>query len=250
MTVIATFTDFGLEGPYLGQMKAVIAAQASATPVIDLFVDAPAFDPFASAYLLAAYATTFPADAAFLCVVDPGVGGARDPVCARIDGRWFVGPDNGLLALCVRRATAVEAWRIDPDRTPGARLPLSTSFHGRDLFAPAAAALAVGAPPPGDPIDPARLDRADWPDDAARVVYVDRYGNAMTGLRADAVSRRLTLIVGQRRTSYRRTFADAPPGGPFWYENANGLIEIAWPSRSAAEALDIKIGAPVRMVTD
>jgi S-adenosylmethionine hydrolase len=137
--MIALFTDFGLHGPYTGQMKAVLYQTASGVPVIDLFADAPAGNPKASAYLLAAYAAWFPAGTVFLCVVDPGVGGERPPLIVEADGRWYVGPGNGLFELVQRRAGAQRRWDItwQPDR-------LSASFHGRDLFAPVAAVLARG----------------------------------------------------------------------------------------------------------
>jgi len=128
--MIALFTDFGLLGPYTGQMKAVLCLAASDVAVIDLFADAPAGDPKASAYLLAAYTAWFPAGTVFLCVVDPGVGGTRPAVIVEADDRWYVGPGNGLFELVLRRASMARRWDIEwkPER-------LSASFHGRDLFA-------------------------------------------------------------------------------------------------------------------
>ena len=102
--MIVLFTDFGLQGPYTGQMKAVLHQMAPGIAIIDLFADAPAGNPKASAYLLAAYAQWFAAGTTFLCVVDPGVGGARPPVVVEADGRWYVGPGNGLFELIERRA--------------------------------------------------------------------------------------------------------------------------------------------------
>lgn len=141
--MIVLFTDFGLSGPYIGQMKAVLAREAPGVPLIDLFSDAPAFDPISSAYLLAAYAPEFPAGTVFLCVVDPGVGGERAALAVQADSRWFVGPDNGLMAVAAARAERSRRFfRIDW-RPPS----LSASFHGRDLFAPVAALLARGEAP-------------------------------------------------------------------------------------------------------
>ncbi|MBO0759289.1 MAG: SAM-dependent chlorinase/fluorinase, partial [Bradyrhizobiaceae bacterium] len=171
--MIALFTDFGLHGPYTGQMKAVLHQMAPSKPVIDLFADAPVGNPKASAYLLAAYATWFPAKTVFLCVVDPGVGGTRPSVILEADSRWYVGPGNGLFELIQRRAAETRSWEIDwqPER-------LSASFHGRDLFAPVASILARGEPPPGRPSENAAARRADWPDDLREIVYVDHFGNA------------------------------------------------------------------------
>src|SRR5438270_10168100 len=92
-------TDFGLQGPYTGQMKAVLHQMAPGIPTIDLFADAPAGNPKAAAYLLAAYAQWFAAGTTFLCIVDPGVGGRRPPVILEADGCWYVGPGNGLFEL-------------------------------------------------------------------------------------------------------------------------------------------------------
>lgn len=163
--MIVLFTDFGLQGPYTGQMKAVLHRIAPGISIIDLFADAPAGNPKASAYLLAAYAQWFAAGTTFLCVVDPGVGGARPPVILEADGRWYVGPGNGLFELIERRAAKARCWDIDlePRR-------LSASFHGRDLFAPVAAMLARGEPPPGRPRKDDADRRRDWPDDLAEIV--------------------------------------------------------------------------------
>src|SRR6478609_2029347 len=102
--MIVLFTDFGLHGPYTGQMKAVLHQMAPGVPAIDLFADAPVGNPRASAYLLAAYAEWFAAGTVFLAVVDPGVGGPRPPISLEADGRWYVGPGNGLFELAERGA--------------------------------------------------------------------------------------------------------------------------------------------------
>ncbi len=172
--MIVLCTDFGLSGPYVGQVKAVLARAAPAVPVVDLFADLPAFEPRLAAYLLAAYAEWFEAGDVILTVVDPGVGGPRGALVVEADGRRFVGPDNGLFELVLRRARRARcfaiAWRP---------VALSATFHGRDLFAPVAARLALGEAPPGRETTPTRYP--DWPDDLAEIVYVDHFGNAMTG---------------------------------------------------------------------
>ncbi|WP_448203667.1 SAM hydrolase/SAM-dependent halogenase family protein [Azospirillum sp. sgz302134] len=241
--MIVLFTDFGLNGPYTGQVKAVLAREAPGVPVIDLFADAPVFDPQLSAYLLAAYAEEFPAGSVFVCVVDPGVGTDRRPLVVEAGGRIFVGPDNGLFELVRRRAASVKAWTIDwrPAR-------LSASFHGRDLFAPVAAQLATGKPVPGAPVEPATIARPDWPDELARIVYVDVYGNAMTGMRAAALADGAALRAGGATVRRGRTFADAPAGGALWYENSNGLAEIAVNRGRADRDLGLAVGAPVEVL--
>ena len=242
--MIALFTDFGLHGPYTGQMKAVLADMAPGIPVIDLFADAPAGDPKASAYLLAAHAAWFPQRTVFLCVVDPGVGGARPAVFLEADGRWYVGPGNGLFELVRRRASETRNFEIDwkPKR-------LSASFHGRDLFAPVAAMLARGESPPGRPCDDGAERRADWPDDLSEIIYVDHFGNAMTGLRAAMLPPEARLSAAGRVLERARTFGDRPPGVPFWYENSNGLAEIAVNRGRADRDLGLSIGVPVEIVS-
>lgn len=218
--MILLFTDFGLSGPYIGQMKVVLHRAAPSVPVIDLISNAPAFEPRLSAYLLAAYLHEFPLDCVFLCVVDPGVGSARAPVIVRADGRWFVGPDNGLFNTISKHAQHVQWWNItwQPQQ-------LSASFHGRDLFAPIAARLARHEAPPGQLRAPPALD--DWPVDLPQIIYLDHYGNAMTGLRAAALGESAVLQTGAHQLQRARTFSDVPAGQGFWYENANGLAEIA-----------------------
>lgn len=240
--MIVLFTDFGLAGPYTGQMKAVLHCEAPGIPVIDLFADAPAGDARSSAYLLAAYAAWFPSDSVFLAVVDPGVGGERAALVVEADGRRFVGPDNGLLEIVMRRASAVRAWQIAWRPTA-----LSASFHGRDLFAPVAARLAAGAPAPDAlrPFVPER--RADWPDDLPRIVYVDHFGNAMSGLRAARLPAAARLRIANRELARARTFCDVPAGKPFWYENSNGLAEIAVNGGHAAATLGISIGTEIEI---
>jgi S-adenosylmethionine hydrolase len=240
--MIVLFTDFGLHGPYTGQMTAVLHRMAPGAPVVDLFADAPA-DPRPAAYLLAAHAAWFPAGTVFLCVVDPGVGGARPALIVEADGRRYVGPGNGLFEIVQRRAGAARSWDIawEPER-------LSASFHGRDLFAPVSAMLARGDPLPGRPRRDGGDRRPDWPDDLAEIVYVDHYGNAMTGLRAAVLAEEARLAAGGRVLRRARTFGDVPPGTAFWYANSNGLAEIAVNRGRADRDLALRVGDAVAIV--
>jgi S-adenosylmethionine hydrolase len=241
--MIVLFTDFGLSGPYTGQVNAVLQQAAPGIPVIQLFADAPAGQPKPSAYLLAAYPAWFPASTVFLCVVDPGVGSERRGLIAEADGRVYVGPDNGLFAIVLRRAASSTAWEITW-RPP----TLSASFHGRDVFAPIAARLAQGEPAVAmaQPVTPARC--LDWPDDLAEIVYLDHYGNAMTGLRAECVPEAVRLQAGGRTLRHARTFSAATSGDAFWYVNSNGLVEIAVNGGRADRALNLSIGSPVAVL--
>lgn len=240
--MIVLCTDFGLNGPYLGQVQARLFREAPRVPIINLFADLPAFDPRAAAYLLAAYVDEFPEGTVFLCVVDPGVGSARRPLAVQADGRWFVGPDNGLLNVVSKRARLVRRWEISyvPQR-------LSESFHGRDLFAPVAAQLALGRSVPGNALSDDDLSD-DWPDDLYEVVYIDHYGNAMTGVRACVLEEGARLSVHGRELSFARTFSEARASEPFWYANANGLAEIALKEASAASQLGLRVGDEITRV--
>jgi S-adenosylmethionine hydrolase len=241
--IIVLFTDFGLEGPYTGQVKTVLHQIAPGVPVVDLFADLPAAKPQPAAYLLAAYGGWFPPGTIILAVVDPGVGGERAAVVVEADSRWYVGPDNGLLELVMRRAGLTRSWEISARQEA-----ISASFHGRDLFAPVAGVLARGDQPAGRLVAAEILRRPDWPDDLLEIAYIDRFGNAMTGLRAALIPDGARLAVTGRVLGRRRTFSDVPEGEAFWYENSNGLAEIAVNAGRADTALGLAIGTPVAIL--
>ena len=242
--MIVLFTDFGATGPYVGQVKAVLAREAPRAPVIDLLHEAPAMNPRASAYLLAALAPSIKGDAAFVCVVDPGVGTARRALALKADGRWYVGPDNGLLDIVAMRARSAEWWEIQwrPQ-------DLSATFHGRDLFAPVAAQLARGDAPPGARCD-SPLPARKWPADLAEVVYLDPFGNAATGLRSKIVGPEVVLRANNRCFQPVTTFGDAPAGTAIWYENSNAHAELAISEGSAAGSCGLAIGTTVSVLEE
>jgi S-adenosylmethionine hydrolase len=242
--MIVLFTDFGPAGPYTGQMMAALRKIAPQIPVIDLLNNAPVFDPQASAYLLAALIRDFPDDTIFLGVVDPGVGGTRAPIVIKNANHWFVGPDNGLFDIVIRHADPndVCAWRItyQPEN-------LSASFHGRDLFAPVAATIALGKAVPGEHIAVTDLYATGWDDDVAQVIYIDHFGNAMTGIRAKTLPHGTSLQCSDIVITHARVFSDVEIGAWFWYENANGLVEIAV-NQGRADELSLMVGTPVRVL--
>lgn len=240
--MIATFTDFGVSGPYLGQVHAVLHREAPGIPVVDIFPDLPTFNIRAAAYLLPAYSQYLPENSVSVCVVDPGVGTDRRATVLRSGGRWYVGPDNGLFSVLARRAGDTQAFIID--WRPG---QLSSSFHGRDLFAPLAAKLARGEPPPGEQIAPAGLVTPDWPEDLAEIVYLDYFGSAITGLRASGITTDDIIEVAGKSCEFRRTFGEAQRCTPFWYQNSNGLVEIALAEGHAVNELGLAVGTAVRL---
>lgn len=238
--LILTFTDFGTDGPYLGQMEAAILDEALQSRVINLLSDAPSGDPRHSAYLLAALSRNMPPGCVVLGVVDPGVGSERRPIIVEAGGHTYVGPDNGLFSRVAATDPGARAWQIDwrPAR-------LSDSFHGRDLFAPVAGNLSIGQDVDRSEIDPKGILGSEWPLELGEVIYVDRFGNAMTGLAASRERIGGKLRVGGRRLPYARTFSEVPDGETFWYANSNGLVELATNQGRATDLLNLKIGDPV-----
>ncbi|KAF0192927.1 MAG: hypothetical protein FD165_30 [Gammaproteobacteria bacterium] len=238
--MLVIYTDFGI-GPYTGQVKAMLCRQAPGVPVIDLACDAPSCNPQAAAYLLAALLVPIPHDAVVMGVVDPGVGNSdRKPVIVNVDGRWFVGPDNGLFSVVAMRGRKVGCWDVEwlPEQ-------LSATFHGRDLFAPLAARLACGGDPSGQERRPADLVGNDWPADLHQIIYIDHFGNAVTGVRASSVAASARVSVGGITLPRARTFSDVPAGSGFCYKNAFGLLEIAVNRGRADAVLSVGIGDAV-----
>ena len=203
-------------------MKAVLRRLAPDVPAVDIMHDAPVWNPRAAAYLLAALAQESDVGDVWLCVVDPGVGGSRIPVMFDCGGVTFVGPNNGLFELIRRRIPDSRLTRIDwrPER-------LSATFHGRDLFAPVAAMIARGDPVPCSDL-PLTSDRpgADWPDSLAEVIYVDAYGNLITGLAGSTLQDGQSLRVGSQTMGFARTFRMCRP------EACSGTETLAALSRS------------------
>ncbi|MDZ7735500.1 MAG: SAM-dependent chlorinase/fluorinase [Gammaproteobacteria bacterium] len=214
----------------------MLRSKAPTIPVVNLCADVPRQNPRAAAYLLAALRQSLPQPAVWLCVIDPGVGTGRDrPVMMSLDDCWFVGPDNGLFDVVGRRARRCACYDITWQ--PGY---LSRSFHGRDLYAPVAAALAAGHRLPGELRDwqPRHHRRPDLNE----IIYMDAFGNAITGMRATSLNAESRLVINGEILCYASTFGDVPEGTAFWYENSNGLVEVAVNRGNAIERLNWKWG--------
>lgn len=250
--MIVLATDYGCCSPYQAQLELAIQRYAEMSEqkspqVISLFSDLPAFRPDLAAYLLPQYFHEFPADSVLLMVVDPGVGSdLREPLLIRYRQLWIVCAGDDLLRVFRSRAQDFRAWRIlwqPPD--------LSKSFHGRDLFAPLATSIALGEWREDwfQSIDElaAKNGEKPWPEDYSAIVYIDAFGNAMTGIRATAnnYDRSRCLRVGDTRLSYAEVFASVEHGACFYYVNAIGLLEIAANQASAADLLQLSLGQPL-----
>lgn len=253
MTPIVTLlSDFGAGSGYPAQLKGAVLRALPDARLVDLSHDVPAFDVLAGALMLEGCAPAFPASAVHLAVVDPGVGTARRPVCV-IDaqGRRFVGPDNGLFTPFL-----VGAWRVrllsDPTLVPA---PASSTFHGRDLFAPVAAWLAGGgdAAQLGPEVhDPVRLE---WPTASrtgdelhGRTLAADPFGNVVTSILARELTGAVTAVwVGDQPARWVRTYGEGERGELLALIGSGGRVEIAVREGSAAERLGGARGLPVRV---
>jgi hypothetical protein len=238
--VIVLFTDFGVRDPYVGQVKARLAEYAPAQLVVDLLHEVPDFNPHAGAHLLAAFVTVFQPGSVFLAVVDPGVGTPREAVVVKAGGCWFVGPDNGLLSIVAARHADTRLWRITWQPAG-----ISSTFHGRDLFAWVAAEIARGEFPADrlTPIDKLKVEFD--PGDLARVIYNDHFGNAWTGLRG--VPKDARVSAAGRKFKHSDSFGFVAKGEGFWFINSVGLLELAVNRGSAAATYGLKVGDPVQV---
>ena len=256
---ITFLSDFGLQDDFVGTCHGVIARIAPGTTIIDITHGIEPQAVLQGALVLANTVPYMP-EGVHLAVVDPGVGTGRRPLAVRdAVGRLFVGPDNGLLVPAAERQGGVEsAWEL---ANPACMLePVSRTFHGRDVFAPAAAHLAVGLDPAelGPPVEPESLVRLDLPAPDvggsrifATVLYVDRYGNVQLNLSRSDVEeagilpgRQVELELGVDRyyATAASTFADARPGDIILYEDAYQNIAVAITDGNAAEVFAIRPG--------
>jgi S-adenosylmethionine hydrolase len=238
-------TDFGTSDSYVAEMKGVVLSRVPDAVLVDITHDIAPGDIRSAQFVLQRAWARFPAGSVHLAVVDPGVGSARRALAARHAGHGFVGPDNGLLTPVLADATIVSL------PIPDGAAP---TFHGRDVFAPAAATLASGAPLDtlGERIaDPVRLSAPrPEPGDGmltGTVVYVDRFGTLVTNLAADRLPPAARIeIAGRDAGPLRRTFSDVHPGALVPLIGSGGTVEVAVRDGSAARVLGAGTGAVAR----
>ncbi|HLV26192.1 MAG TPA: SAM-dependent chlorinase/fluorinase [Gemmatimonadales bacterium] len=242
MRIVTLLTDFGTADGYVGEMKGVICSVAPHATLLDIAHDLNAHDAEGARLVVARYWRRFPEGTVHLVVVDPGVGSGRRAIAVECDGWFLVGPDNGVLSPALLRpgVRVVELHTV-----PGA----SRTFHGRDIFAPAAAQLASGVPLSdlGREVDNPIVRRTP---EAARdaegnvvgeVIATDRFGNLITNLLVSPGAAASVRVAGYD-VPLVRTYADVPRGSPLALVGSNGLIEIAVREASAAEALRVVRG--------
>jgi len=244
--IITLLTDFGTADGYVGELKGVLATGAAGAALVDVAHDLAPHDVDGARLALARYWQKFPNGTVHVVVIDPGVGGDRAALAVESEGRYLVGPDNGVLSPALLHP----GMRCVSLPIPAGAAP---TFHGRDVFAPAAAELAQGialdalGDPLGDPVI-RRTPEATRRDDGAIagvVITIDRFGNAVTNL----VARRGgTLVVGGRKIPLSRSYSDVAPGALVALVGSSGLVEIAMREGNAAVQLGVTRGSDVVLV--
>lgn len=240
---ITVLTDFGTADGYVAAMKGVLATGAPAARVEDAGHDLPRGDVAHAAWVLHRYWSRYPEGTVHLVVVDPGVGTARRALALEADGRLGVAPDNGVFTMVLE---AAERWTAVALEVPPAA---STTFHGRDVFAPAAARLAAGATLEdlGEPVgDPVLLPGRGASAERGVVRTIDRFGNLVTDLPGSAWRSGGGVEVAGRIVRCAGTYGDVAPGELLALVGSDRTVEIAVRDGSAAAALGVGVGTPVR----
>jgi len=261
--IITLLTDFGKEDTYVGVMKGVITSICPSAQVIDLTHQVPPQDIATGAFLLDVSVDYFPEGAIHVAVVDPGVGTARKPVALRTAKAFFVGPDNGIFTLVLQRQQLLQAICLD---NPRYHLPtVSSTFHGRDIFAPVAAHIACGVSVEelGTPIHrlqrlPLPRIRVDWQGIRATVVHIDRFGNAITNLtrdnyeawrtRWDVKEPAVQVAASDIFLPIATTYGEVARGKPLALFGSSGRLEIAVNGGSAALELALRRGDTIKVL--
>ena len=242
MPIITLTTDFGSRDGYVGAMKGVIARHAPKATVVDIAHDVPRGDIAHAAWVLATSCGEFPHGTIHVCVVDPGVGGARGEVLIPGDGQWFIGPDNGVFAYVV-----AEEWGAMAIKDPQFRANIvSKTFHGRDVFAVTAAMIARGET--ASRCGPAVKLKGALPWGArtrgiGRVVHIDHFGNLITDLPPAEAGK--TVSLAGRPLAVHGTYADVKPGEALAYVGSAKTIEIAVRDGRADELFAVERGTQV-----
>ena len=255
MPIITLLTDFGAQDYFVGAMKAVILSLNPGATIVDITHEISPQDVHAAAFTLLACYRDFPAGSIHLAIVDPGVGSERRAILVECANQLFIGPDNGLFSWIIEREGNFSARHIANKKF--FRDSVSRTFHGRDVFAPVAAALSLGTPAKefGPPLEnivtlaPLSL-RAAADSIEGSIIHIDRFGNCITNLTAEHVNEERVaagakLIVNKREiTSLRKFFADESGRATelFMLLGSAGFVEIAAQNASAAAILGAKRG--------
>jgi S-adenosylmethionine hydrolase len=263
MSVITLLTDFGTHDYFAGAMRGVILSLNPDATIVDITHEIPPQDIQAAAYSLLACHKDFPAGTIHVAVVDPGVGSNRHAILIECAGQFFVGPDNGLFSWITEREGNFSAWQVTNEKF--FLSPVSSTFHGRDVFAPVAAALSRGVAPAqvGPPLQnivtlPPLSPRTTTDGIEGSIIHIDRFGNCITNFTAahineERIAAGAKLIVNNKAiTSIRKFFADQSGSRDqlFMLVGSAGFVEIASQNASAAATLSAMRGDRVLLVND
>ncbi|MFL6548224.1 MAG: S-adenosyl-l-methionine hydroxide adenosyltransferase family protein [Povalibacter sp.] len=255
--VITITTDFGHQGPFVATMKGRILTQLPQARIIDVTHEVPVYWPAEAGFWLSRSYQYFPVGTVHVGVVDPGVGTKRDIIGVEADGQMFLAPDNGLLAPVIGRAASALIYRLELEAVSQklGLSPPSATFHGRDIFAPIAAALAGGQVKPSElgpqihDVVPAWVDEPTVAADHVTgvVITIDHFGNLITNIDSSLIQSFSQPVVRTAGHSFplRRTYGDVSPGQYLALVNSFGVVELARAEQSAAEGLGLGRGAPV-----
>jgi len=249
-TAITLLTDFGTADYFVGAVKGAILSINPRAVIVDITHEIPPQDIAASAFTILAAYKTFPAGTIHVAVVDPGVGSTRRPIILSANEQFFVGPDNGLFTYIYDREPSHKVFHVTEEKY--FRPEPSSTFHGRDIFAPVAAALSNGVNPRklGPMIsDAVRLPVALEPemlkngDVRARIIHIDRFGNCITNITRDLVKSNATLLVNRKTIrKFRNFYGEDSTNTPFAIWGSAGVLEISVNGYSAAKNLRVKRG--------
>lgn len=263
--VISLITDYGLKDPYVGLVKAVILSINPRANIVDISHEVSSYDVAEASYILLSSYKFFPEGTIFVVVVDPGVGSSRKVLLVETSRYFFIGPDNGVLRPAVDEDGIVRIINVINDKY--FRKPVSTTFHGRDIFGPVAAYLSLGVDPSEfgpeltiREISEPKIDFfcekiGDWV--RTSVMYIDRFGNAITSCRIE----KFFELVGELRESqqvtirvrgvesyrgvYYKTFSFAKPGEIVLYTGSTGFMEIGVNLSSFAKKIGCRRGEEI-----
>lgn len=254
LPVITLLTDFGTADYFVGAVKGAILSVNPSAVIADITHDVPPQDIEGGAFTLLAAYPTFPPGTIHVAVVDPGVGSTRRAIIVKAGEQFFVGPDNGIFTYIYDREPAHKTVHVTSEKY--FRHPVSSTFHGRDVFAPVAAALSRGVKLDsfGPVIDDAiRLKNSLTPDVRkngeiyGRIIHIDRFGNCVTNLRREDVNSGSVLLVNSKKVTEFREFYDGAGKEPFAIRGSAGFLEISVKGASAAQVLRLKRGDLIRL---
>lgn len=260
--LITLLTDFGTSDYFVGAMKGAILSVNREARIFDLTHEIPPHDIRAGAFTLLASYETFPPETIHVAVIDPGVGSARRPIVVSAGGQFFVGPDNGLFSYVYERESDCRVFHLA--REEYFRRPLSTTFHGRDIFAPVAGALSNGVEPArlGEEItDYVRLEASlpvlkDNGTLEGSIIHIDRFGNCVTNLTREHINeerfaRGARIVVGEHEIKELRRFYakdEKDSGEVFAIWGSAGFLELSCFLDSAARRLNVRRGQSILLI--